>query len=104
LDWVTRPVFGIVLAAIAIAAIAAGRWYFAAFVGACAIGAAREWHRMVERRALSREFWLSGATITIALVLHTLDPRSAVPWLLLAVGTLLVMLSARARSTNFLWP
>jgi phosphatidate cytidylyltransferase len=103
LDWITRPVFGIALAALALAAIAAGHWYFTAFVGAGAVGGAREWHRMVAHRGYSREFWFSAATVMIALSMLTLEPRGFAAWLALGTGSLLVLLSARVGGANFLW-
>ena len=46
-EWVTRPLFGILLAAITIAVIAAGAVPLAAVLALGAVFAAREWHRCV---------------------------------------------------------
>jgi phosphatidate cytidylyltransferase len=102
-DWITRPVFGIALAAIAIGALDEGRWYFAAFVCAFAIGAAREWHRMVEQRKFAREFWLSSAAIVLALLVVAAAPHRREAWIVLAAGALAVFVSARARRAHGLW-
>src|SRR5690242_2616537 len=83
MDWITRPVFGIGLAVLAISALVGGRWYFAAFVAAGAIGAAREWHRLVEQRRFSPEFWLGGMSIAVAIALLTLRPDGSEAWFVL---------------------
>jgi phosphatidate cytidylyltransferase len=103
LNWITRPVFGLALAAIAIATLAAGHWYFAAFVCVGAIGAAREWHRMVEGRVYTREFWLSATAIAIAMLLLSAAPRSPVAWIVLGGGSLAVFASAWAKGTRAFW-
>ena len=103
MDWITRPVFGVGLAALAISALVAGRWYFAGFVAAGAIGAAREWHRLVEERRFAREFWLSAATMTLAIVLLTLRPHGPEAWFCLALGALLCLVSARLRRSRAAW-
>ena len=102
-DWITRPVFGIALAVLAISALVAGRWYFAAFVGTGAIGAAWEWHRMVEHRGLAREFWISASAIAIGLAVLTSMPQGFSAWLVLAVGAILVFGSARLRGSLPVW-
>jgi phosphatidate cytidylyltransferase len=103
IGWITRPVFGIALAALAISALVAGRWYFAAFVAAGAVGASREWHRMVERQPFAREFWPSAATIAFALFALVLRPRGAEAWLILCVGAAVVFGSARLRGSVPAW-
>src|SRR5258706_859825 len=103
LDWIPRPVFGIALAVVAIGALASGRWYFAGFVAAGAIGALREWHRMVDRGAFAHEFWLSAATILVALLALLLAPDGEAASLILIAGSLAVMIAARARGAAFVW-
>jgi phosphatidate cytidylyltransferase len=103
LDWITRPFFGVVLAAIAIAALDEGRWYFAAFVGVFAVGAAREWHRMVERGKFAREFWLSAAVIALALLVLAGAPNGPAAWIVLGAGAVVVLVSARLRGAQGLW-
>lgn len=66
-DWITRPLFGVLLAAIAIAATWYGGPWFVAFLVVGCGAAAREWHRMFARR----EFWLP-AVITIAAIAASL--------------------------------
>jgi phosphatidate cytidylyltransferase len=102
-DWITRPVFGIGLAALAISALVAGRWYFAAFVGVGVIGAAWEWHRMVEHRRFAREFWISASAIAISLTVLTSMPQALAAWLVLATGAALVFGSARLRGSLPIW-
>jgi len=103
LDWITRPVFGIALAAIAIAALDEGRWYFALFVCVFAIGAVREWHRMVEHRKFAREFWLSSAALALSLLVLAAAPHRREAWIVLTAGALAVFVSARARAAHGLW-
>src|SRR5437762_1402671 len=45
-DWITRPVFGLLMAAVAIAATIKGGIAFAGFLAIAAAAAAREWHRL----------------------------------------------------------
>lgn len=103
MDWITRPVFGIALAALAIAALATGRWYFAAFVASGAVGAAREWHRLVERRRFQGEFWISASVIVLSLAVETSMPQGIAAWVILAAGAALVLVLARIRGAYPLW-
>jgi phosphatidate cytidylyltransferase len=67
LDWITRPLFGVLLAAIAIAATLAGGLAFAIFLSAGCAAGAREWHRFFARR----DFRLP-TTITVAAMVGAL--------------------------------
>lgn len=103
LDWVTRPVFGGALAAIAIASIFAGVWPFAGLVGAAGVAAVREWHRIVESRGPAREFWISAIAVVVALTLLAWQPHSLAAWMVLAAGFCCVFISAGIRGAHPLW-
>jgi phosphatidate cytidylyltransferase len=107
LDWLTRPLFGFALAAVAIAATWYGGFWFALFVAAGGAAAAREWHRMF---AGANYFWVGLASVTgIAAssgmeVLVSASPQFAlVPWAILgAIAVLNLLLSAK-RGAAMLW-
>lgn len=64
LDWITRPLFGFLLAGIAIAATLAGGLAFAIFLLVGCAAAAREWHRFFA----SRDFLLPTLVTVAAMV------------------------------------
>jgi CDP-diglyceride synthetase len=47
MDWITRPLFGVALALLAIFALFQGTTYFAGLTALLTMAAAHEWHRMV---------------------------------------------------------
>ena len=107
LDWLTRPLFGFALAAVAVAATWYGGFWFALFVAAGGAAAAREWHRMF---AGANYFWVGLASVAgIAAsagteVLVSANPQFAlVPWAILgAIAVLNLLLSAK-RGAAMLW-
>ena len=103
LDWITRPVFGVALAAAAIGTLFAGKWPFAVLVGIGSVAAVREWHRIVERGGAAREFWISGVAISAALVLIAWRPHTMSAWIMLVAGVGVVFVSALARGARPLW-
>jgi phosphatidate cytidylyltransferase len=109
LEWLTRPLFGLGLAAIAIAATWYGGFWFALLIAVGASAAVREWHRML---AGSNYFWLTlvsiagivGATAGEVLVAHAANPDWAgSPWLVLAGAALLILVLSPPRRTGMLW-
>ncbi len=104
MDWITRPLFGIVLAGAAIWALFSSPAIFAGLVVAIAIPAAHEWHRMVAGGGTCRfETAVSAVTVALA-VLALLITRQAWPsLLLLAAGAVLLAISAQSRHQNALW-
>ena len=102
-DWITRPLYGAALAAIAVAAIFGGALYVAILAGAVGIAAAREWHRMITNRALGPDFFVTSVTIIIALVVALKLPYSLWPWVAIAAGSLAGALLARSRNEPVLW-
>jgi phosphatidate cytidylyltransferase len=103
LDWITRPVFGGALAAVAIASIVAGPWPFAGLAGVASVAALREWHRIVESRHPAREFWVSALFVPVALASLAWRPHSVVAWIVLAAGFSAVLASAAARGAHAFW-
>jgi phosphatidate cytidylyltransferase len=109
LDWLTRPLFGLGLAAIAIAATWYGGFWFALFITVGASAAVREWHRML---AGSNYFWLTlvsiagivCAMVSEVLVAHAANPDWArAPWLILAGAALLILVLSPPRRNAMLW-
>jgi len=107
-DWITRPLFGALLAAVAIAAtFYGGLWFIAFLVVACG-AAAREWHRMFAKR----QFWLPAAitivSIAASLLTCLLWTKSETqllhltPYLLLWLGAMLQLPVAAMRGESAL--
>lgn len=103
MDWITRPLFGIALAAIAILALI---WpdYFAGLVVLITVLAAYEWHRMV---AAGRDYRLetaitsltAAAAVFILMMLQQIGPAL----LVVAIGTLAAVIVARSRGQSPVW-
>jgi phosphatidate cytidylyltransferase len=102
-DWITRPLFGIALAGITIAAIFGGALYVAILAGAIGLAAAREWHRMVTDHALGADFVVTSATIIAVLSAGLVWPHSVLPWLIMLAGALCSVLLARQQKAPLVW-
>jgi phosphatidate cytidylyltransferase len=104
MDWITRPLFGIVLAGLAILVLFSRPEFFAGMVLLITILAAYEWHRMVAAgRAYRVETAVTAVTVALA-VTALLVLRQAWPALLIvAVGALAAAFVARARGQNAIW-
>ncbi|HJW41011.1 MAG TPA: phosphatidate cytidylyltransferase [Rhizomicrobium sp.] len=89
-DWITRPLFGIVLAVAVVAAIFGGTGYIAAFAALVGVGAAREWHRMVGERVFGPAFILSSLVIVAALAAEAMWPKGSIGWAILGGGAVVV--------------
>jgi phosphatidate cytidylyltransferase len=101
--WVARPLFGLLLAALAVEADFGGKEYFALFIGAGAVLAAREWHRLVGTKPCLPETLISAATILAALAAVVAWPQFQFAWAVLAFGTAAVALVALLRGESALW-
>ena len=107
-DWITRPVFGLALAGLAILATIRGGLVFVILISLGCSAAIREWHRLFARR----DFVLP-AVITVLAMLGALlwrletPPLSAMlssygPFVVLLIGTLCnVLLSASRHEARF---
>jgi phosphatidate cytidylyltransferase len=102
-DWITRPLFGILLAALAITANFKGPAYLAAFVAIGIVFAAREWHRMVRPQSYLFEMVLSAVTVAAALAAIVLWPHGPIAWLILGAGAIIAFIVAMIRSESPLW-
>jgi len=94
LEWITRPLFGAMLAALAVGAAWDGKWLFALFLGAGSVAGVREWHRMFLREGYAKYFAVSAAAIVASLVaqnvvVHGAPSQTILPWLILAGGALI---------------
>ncbi len=101
--WIARPLFGVLLAALAVEADFGGTEYFALFIAAGAALAVREWHRMVAQGTRLPETLLSGASILSALAAATLWPQAWYAWAILGAGTVLVAMLAALRGHSAAW-
>jgi phosphatidate cytidylyltransferase len=102
-DWITRPLFGILLAALVIVADFKGPQYLAIFVALGMVFAVREWHRMVWPQSYLSEMVLSAVTIALGLLALTLWPHGPVAWVILGAGTVIAFCIALMRSESPLW-
>ena len=102
-DWITRPLFGILLAALVVAADFKGPAYLAVFVGIGAIFAVREWHRMVWPQSFLFEMVQSGLTVAIALAAFILWPHGIIAWAILGIGAVVSFAVAFFRHENPFW-
>jgi len=102
-DWITRPVFAVLLAGAIIFAIFADKPYLEIGAGIFAVLAAREWHRMVGRGRYLVEMALTTVTIWSALAAFVLAPSLMLSLLILSAGVGVVLLAALLRRNNPLW-
>jgi phosphatidate cytidylyltransferase len=109
LDWLMRPLFGLGLATIAVAATYYGGYWFALFMSAGACAAAREWHRMWPGTpygglTIVSILGIVGATMSEVFVVHAgLPMLNLVPWLVLLAGALVNLFISPRNRTAMLW-
>lgn len=101
--WVARPLFGLLLAALAVEADFGGPEYFAAFIAVGAVLAAREWHRLVGSKPCLYETALCAATVLAALAVLVLWPLQWFAWAVLGAGAIAVALLASLRGESPAW-
>lgn len=99
-----RTASGVVLAAAAVAALAAGGILFAAFAAIFAVAALREWHRLINGGRLAREMLATGVAVIAAVSLIRLgaSPGIAVAAILLGAGGAALLSALRADAKR--WP
>lgn len=102
-DWITRPLFGIVLIAIVVAAIAYGAPYVALFGAVAGIAGAREWHRLVGEPVFGPAFFVTSITLLAALGATVLWPSRPYAWEILGSGAVLVGAVAAMRGQLVFW-
>jgi phosphatidate cytidylyltransferase len=102
-DWVTRPLFGGALAALAIAAIFYGLIYIALFCALAAGAGAREWHRMLGETVFGPTFFITTIAIAAALATHVMWPVTYAAWFILAAGASVAAAYAALRGHHPVW-
>lgn len=78
-DWVLRPLFGVLLAVLALAALAAGGVWFAGFIALITLAGAREWHRLASCNDYSLFLLPTGTAIVGSLAIAGLRPAFVGP-------------------------
>lgn len=104
MDWITRPLFGLLLAGIAIAVVSVGAWPLAVVIALGAIFAAREWHRCVGAgAAYTIEAAVTAVTVALSeaalLVSHHFWPGAVVA----VLGTVAAFVLAHRQDKHPLW-
>ncbi|HEY5347618.1 MAG TPA: phosphatidate cytidylyltransferase [Rhizomicrobium sp.] len=103
-DWVTRPLFALVLGGVAIIALFKSPFYFALWCAIGAIPAAREWHRMVGDKRYPTQAAFTAFVVVFAIFGLLLTHNHPVfGFEVLAAGTLAAILLARLRGMNPAW-
>jgi phosphatidate cytidylyltransferase len=102
-EWFVRAFFGLLLAAIAIAAIFAGSFIFAALLAIVGLAAAREWHRMVSGARYALETVITAGAIAAALGVYAARHHFLWPVAILAVGGVLAAGASRWRGAPAIW-
>ena len=104
MDWITRPLFGLVLAGLAIWAVFNAPEYFALLAVVVTLPAAYEWHRMVgEGRDCRVETAVTVATVMLSVLLLVSMRQAWLALLLVAAGAILAVLLAVRSGQNPLW-
>lgn len=101
--WITRPVFGVLLAAIAVGALYKGGFFFALFIAVVIITAAREWHRMIAEGKFTEEFLVTSFVIIAGVCLEVAMPGSLWPWAIVALGAVVSFALATIRKRLAFW-
>jgi phosphatidate cytidylyltransferase len=103
LDWITRPLFALLLGGAAIASTIGGGVWFALFIALMMIAAAREYHRMVARHSYLIAFAVTAVTAIAMLYVPFFASDPYLPWIILLAGALLNLGLAFALSESPLW-
>lgn len=102
-DWITRPVFAVLLGSAIIFAIFKDQPYLEIAAACFALAAIREWHRLVGKGRFIVEAVANATVICLALAAFLIWTDLFVPPLVLLAGTVLVFVVAAARRNNPLW-
>jgi phosphatidate cytidylyltransferase len=104
MDWVTRPLFGLALAAVAIGVLFSPPPFFAALVVAISIAAAWEWHRMVSRgRLYHNEVAVDAVSVALAVTSLLMTRQIWIPLIILAAGACVAWKLAQERHVHPVW-
>jgi phosphatidate cytidylyltransferase len=102
-DWITRPVFAVLLGSAIIFAIFKDRPYLEIAAACFALTSIREWHRLVGKGRFMAEATANAVVICLALAAFLIWTDLFVPPLILLAGTVLVFAVAAIRRNNPLW-
>lgn len=103
-DWITRPVFAVLLAGAVIFAIFKGKPYLEIAAAICVVLGAREWNRMVGEGRFYAELAASVSVLCLALGAFILWPRDRLlPLLILGAGAALVFTVGLLRRNHPVW-
>jgi phosphatidate cytidylyltransferase len=103
LDWITRPLFGVLLGGAAIAATIYGGVWFALLISLMIIAASREYHRMVARFSYLVPFVITALTTIMMLYAPFVAGNRDLPWMILLGGVALNLVVALATSDRPIW-
>src|SRR5690242_3270720 len=81
IDWIRRPVVGIALILIVLAALFNGAVYVAVLMAFMAAAASREWHRMVGAGRYVPEAIVTAVTVVVALGFLLWWPNPKMAWI-----------------------
>jgi phosphatidate cytidylyltransferase len=103
-DWITRPLFGLLLAGMAIAVVAGGAVPLAVVISLGAIFAAREWHRCVGGGApYTNEAAVTATTVVLAQAALLYSHRFWPGLVLALLGTAAAFVLAQRQGKHPLW-
>jgi phosphatidate cytidylyltransferase len=103
LDWITRPLFGGALAVLAVVAVFGGAPFVAGMAVIAAVAAAREWHRLVGENVFGPVFFVTAATVAIALILNVVWPHAWYGAAVVGVGAIFAAIVAALAGKLALW-
>lgn len=102
-EWVTRPLFAVLLGAAIVWTIFQGKPYIEIVAAVAVLLAAREWHRLVGEGRFAIELGVSVAVLWSALGAFILWPNTFAPALILGGGALLLFCVALLRRNHPVW-
>lgn len=102
-DWITRPVFGVLLAAGALGAIFGGTPYVALMAAIAAVLGAREWYSIIGGGKSTRAMCLTSAVILFALTDFVLFHRVTAALTVLALGAAIILIVEYWRKGLYWW-
>jgi phosphatidate cytidylyltransferase len=104
MDWVTRPLFGLALAAVAIGVLFSAPPFFAALIVAISIAAAWEWHRMVSKgRLYHTEAAVNAVAVALAVTSLLVTRQAWIALIVLAAGAGVAWKLAQQRHVHPVW-
>jgi phosphatidate cytidylyltransferase len=102
-DWITRPLFGLALAAVTVAAVLGGVEYFALLCAVVGAAAAREWSRLVTSQAYGPNFVITSVAIVTTILSELLWPHLPVAWMVIVMGAAVASGLAASRRETIPW-